>query len=70
MTIAKITSIVGSIRRDRQGIKVGCWIEEKLKDRNHVVLFIDPLELRLSLLDRMYKETDSPSEQVNILEAR
>ena len=55
--MAKIALIVGSVRRDRQGIKVARWIEEKLKNRNHVLFFIDPLELNLPLLDRMYKET-------------
>jgi NAD(P)H-dependent FMN reductase len=56
--------IVGTVRRDRQGIKVARWTEEELKGRNHIVFFIDPLELRLPLLDRMYKETYSPSEQM------
>src|ERR671921_138738 len=61
--MAKIALIVGSVRRDRQGIKVARWIEEKLKDRNHIVFFIDPLELNLPLLDRMYKEMVNPSER-------
>ena len=51
--MAKIALIVGSVRRDRQGTKVARWMEDKLKDRNHVVFFIDPLELNLPLLDRM-----------------
>ena len=38
--IAKIALIVGSVRRDRQGIKVARWIEEKLKNRNHVVFLL------------------------------
>ena len=62
--MAKIALIVGSVRRDRQGIKVARWMNEKLKDRNHLVFFIDPLELKLPLLDRMYKEMDNPSEQM------
>ena len=53
--MAKIALFVGSVRRDRQGIKVARWIEERLKNRNHIVFFIDPLELKLPLLDRMYK---------------
>ena len=65
--MAKIALIVGSVRRDRQGIKVARWIEEKLKNRNHVVFFIDPLELNLPLLDRMYKETENPSEKLRDL---
>jgi NAD(P)H-dependent FMN reductase len=65
--MAKIALIVGSVRRDRQVIKVARWIEEKLKNRNHVVFFIDPLELNLPLLDRMYKETENPSEKLRDL---
>src|ERR671922_944087 len=62
--MAKIALIVGSVRRDRQGIKVARWMEEKLKNRNHTVFFIDPLELDLPLLDRMYKEMTDPSEKM------
>ena len=62
--MAKIALIVGSVRRDRQGIKVARWMEEKLKDRNHIVFFIDPLELNLPLLDRMYKEISDPPEKM------
>ncbi len=58
--MAKIALIVGSVRSDRQGIKVARWLEQKLKDRNHIVFFIDPVELDLPLLDRMYKEMTDP----------
>ena len=46
---------LGSVRRDRQEIKVEKWVEKKLLSRNHIVPFIDPLELKLPLLDRIYK---------------
>lgn len=65
--MAKIAVIVGSVRQDRQGIKVARWIEKKLKERNHFVYFIDPLELDLPLLDRMYKEMINPSEKMKKL---
>jgi NAD(P)H-dependent FMN reductase len=65
--VTKIALIVGSVRRDRQGIKVARWMEGKLKDRNHTVYFIDPLELNLPLLDRMYKEMVDPSEKMKTL---
>jgi NAD(P)H-dependent FMN reductase len=65
--MAKIALIVGSVMRDRQGIKVARWMEEKLKNRNHTVFFIDPLELNLPLLDRMYKEMADPSEKMKTL---
>jgi NAD(P)H-dependent FMN reductase len=63
----KIALFVGSVRRDRQGIKVARWIEERLKNRNHIIFFIDPLELNLPLLDRMYKEMANPSEKLRDL---
>src|SRR5215213_3807057 len=65
--MAKVALIVGSVRRDRQGIKVARWLEEKLKNRHHIVFFIDPLELNLPLLDRMYKEMENPSEKLKDL---
>ena len=66
--MAKIALIVGSIRSDRQGIKVARWIEQKLKDRNHTVFFIDPVELNLPLLDRMYKEMADPPPKLKELQ--
>ena len=62
--MAKIALIVGSVRHDRQGIKVTRWMEQNLIDRNHVVFFIDPIEINLPLLDRMYKEMTNPSEKL------
>ncbi|HET9807553.1 MAG: NADPH-dependent FMN reductase [Deltaproteobacteria bacterium] len=65
--LAKIAIIVGSVRQNRQGIKVAHWMEEKLKERGHVVYFIDPLELDLPLLDKMYKEISNPSPKLTQL---
>ena len=62
--MSNIAVFVGSVRRDRKGIRVARWIERKLQERNHKVYFIDPMELDLSLLDRMYKEMDNPSEKL------
>src|SRR5919199_1369807 len=66
--MAKIALIVGSVRHDRQGIKVARWMEQKLKARNHTVFFIDPVEINLPLLDRMYKEMINPPEMLSGLE--
>ncbi len=60
--MAKIAVIVGSVRSDRLGIRVARWIEKNLLNRDHTVFFIDPLQLKLPLLDRMYKEMSHPSE--------
>jgi NAD(P)H-dependent FMN reductase len=65
--MAKISVIVGSVRSERQGIKVARWIEKSLAHRNHRVFFIDPLELNLPLLDQMYKEMSHPSEKLCFL---
>ena len=54
--MAKIAVIIGSVRSERQGIKVGNWIVKKLEERGHEVTLIDPLKLQLPLLDKMYKE--------------
>jgi NAD(P)H-dependent FMN reductase len=58
--MSKIAVIVGSVRRDRHGIKVARWMEQQLKTRGHDVSFVDPMELNLPLLDRMYKEMEDP----------
>lgn len=46
----------GSVRSDRQGIKAAKLVLNKLKERGHDVALIDPVEYRLPLLDKMYKE--------------
>src|SRR6056297_2182767 len=51
-----ISLIYGSVRTERQGIKVAKYLEKKLLERNINVHLIDPLEYKLSLLDKMYKE--------------
>lgn len=65
--MAKIAVIVGSVRSDRQGIKVANWITKKLKERGHEVFLVDPAELKLPLLDKMCKELDAPSENLKKL---
>ena len=51
-----IAVLVGSVRSDRQGIKAARFVERSLAQRGHRVVVVDPVELRLPLLDRMYKE--------------
>jgi NAD(P)H-dependent FMN reductase len=48
--------VYGSVRSARQGIKAARFIVRRLEERRHRVTLLDPLELRLPLLDRMYKE--------------
>ncbi|MEZ5827265.1 MAG: NAD(P)H-dependent oxidoreductase [Hyphomicrobiales bacterium] len=48
--------ILGSVRRDRQGIKAARYVIDKLKARGDEPVLVDPCEKELPLLDRMYKE--------------
>jgi NAD(P)H-dependent FMN reductase len=48
--------LYGSVRSARQGIKYARFVATQLAARGHKVNFVDPLEYRLPLLDRMYKE--------------
>jgi len=66
--MAKIVVIVGSVRSERHGIKVAKWVVSKLKENDHHVSLVDPLELDLPLLDKMYKEMESPPEKLQNLQ--
>jgi NAD(P)H-dependent FMN reductase len=48
--------ILGSVRQDRQGIRAALLLMEALAARGHAPVLVDPMELALPLLDRMYKE--------------
>jgi len=52
----KLVVFYGSVRAARQGIKAARFIVQKCRERQHDVALIDPLEFRLPLLDKMYKE--------------
>ena len=52
----KFAVLVGSVRVDRQGIKAARFVERALAARGHEITMVDPCELKLPLLDRMYKE--------------
>jgi NAD(P)H-dependent FMN reductase len=55
-TALNIIVILGSVRTDRQGIKPARFAEHQLRRRGHDVTLVDPREIALPLLDRMYKE--------------
>ncbi len=48
--------ILGSVRSDRQGIRAARFLVARLEARGHEAVLVDPAELKLPLLDRMYKE--------------
>jgi NAD(P)H-dependent FMN reductase len=51
-----ILLIEGSVRRDRIGIRPARFLLQLCASRGHESTLVDPLEYRLPLLDRMYKE--------------
>jgi NAD(P)H-dependent FMN reductase len=59
--------ILGSVRRDRIGIRVARFAVAALEERGHQVTPVDPLEYPLPLLDRMYKEY-APGQAPEVLE--
>ena len=48
--------LFGSVRSDRKGIRAARFVVDQLGRRGHEATLVDPLEVRLPLLDRMYKE--------------
>jgi len=52
----RLIAVYGSVRSDRQGIRAARFIVNECRTRGHEVTLIDPLEYRLPLLDKMYKE--------------
>jgi len=52
----KVAVLVGSVRSDRQGIKAARFVDRALVARGHHATIVDPIEVNLPLLDRMYKE--------------
>ena len=66
--MAKIVMIVGSVRSERHGIKVAKCVSSKLSDGGHDVSIVDPLELKLPLLDKMYKKMKYTVEKLQKLQ--
>lgn len=54
-----IAVLLGSVRRDRMGPRAARLVIRELERRGHAAHLVDPLELQLPLLDRMYKEHPS-----------
>jgi NAD(P)H-dependent FMN reductase len=54
----KFSLLLGSVRSDRAGARAARYAERALSARGHDVTLVDPAELQLPLLDRMYKEFD------------
>ena len=52
----RLIVVFGSVRSERQGIRAARFVVSECGQRGHDVTLIDPLEHRLPLLDKMYKE--------------
>ncbi|MGF1510321.1 MAG: NADPH-dependent FMN reductase [Myxococcota bacterium] len=63
----KLTVFYGSVRTKRAGIRAARFITEYAKSRGHDANLVDPIEVQLPLLDKMYKEYD-PGEAPPALE--
>jgi NAD(P)H-dependent FMN reductase len=48
--------VYGSVRSDRQGIGLARFLKARIEARGAVAELVDPAEIELPLLDRMYKE--------------
>ncbi|GJE75993.1 NADPH-dependent FMN reductase [Methylorubrum suomiense] len=51
-----IPVILGSVRADRNGLRAARFLVAQIETRGHAAPLVDPAELDLPLLDRMYKE--------------
>jgi NAD(P)H-dependent FMN reductase len=51
-----IAVLLGSVRHARMGIRAAKLVLRALEARGHEAILVDPLDLQLPLLDRMYKE--------------
>lgn len=63
----KLVVFYGSVRSSRQGIKAARFITTQCRNRGHEATLLDPLEYRLPLIDRMYKEY-APGEAPRMLQ--
>ncbi len=62
-----IPVIIGSVRRDRIGIRVARFAAAAVERRGHQMTLVDPIAFPLPLLDRMYKEY-KPGQAPEVLE--
>jgi NAD(P)H-dependent FMN reductase len=51
-----VAVLLGSVRRERVGDRAAKWVMAQLKARGHKAVLVDAAELKLPLLDKMWKE--------------
>jgi NAD(P)H-dependent FMN reductase len=65
-----VAVLLGSVRRERMGDRAGKWAMAQLKARGHEAVLVDAAELKLPLLDKMWKEIkkDPPARYAKLRE--
>ena len=56
-----VAVLQGSVRTDRMGDRVAKWVVSELEKRGHEAVLVDAAELKLPVLDRMWKEVKDDS---------
>jgi len=51
-----VAVLLGSVRSERMGVRAAKWVVAQLEKRGHEAVLVDAAELKLPLLDKMWKE--------------
>jgi NAD(P)H-dependent FMN reductase len=65
-----VAVLLGSVRSERMGFRVAKWATAELEKRGHEAVLVDAAELKLPLLDKMWKEIkkDAPAKYAELHE--
>jgi len=65
-----VAVLLGSVRSERMGIRAAKWAIAELEKRGHEAVLVDAAELKLPLLDKMWKEIrkDTPAKYAKLHE--
>ncbi|HEV2709813.1 MAG TPA: NAD(P)H-dependent oxidoreductase [Edaphobacter sp.] len=65
-----VAVLLGSVRSERMGIRAAKWAVAELEKRGHEAVLVDAAELKLPLLDKMWKEIkkDPPAKYAKLHE--
>jgi NAD(P)H-dependent FMN reductase len=65
-----VAVLLGSVRSDRMGDRAAKWVIAELEKRGHEAVLVDAAELKLPLLDKMWKEVkkDPPAKYEKLQE--
>jgi NAD(P)H-dependent FMN reductase len=63
-----VAVLQGSVRSERMGDRVAKWVVSQLEARGHEAVVVDAAELKLPLLDKMWKEIKDDSSHEKLRE--